>query len=148
MGTITFDDGTGSAVFSNGLTGVADGVATRFRGWTPFQTPIGPMETALGSGRSYRFTFRVDYGASFRIEEIEAGNVAEALRLMSWLMVGGVVSVATGDSASRVYTDCVIAPGTEPVLTLADPVELLYTMELSLINVDSPPAPMLCVYTS
>lgn len=145
-GTIEFTDGDGTALLSNGMTIVAGGVGARFRGWVPFTRPIGPMETALGTGRSYRFAFRTDYGASFAMDEIPNTSLDIALRLMAHLLNGGLCEVSTGDLATRVYPYCAIAPGTEPELVLQDPTTLHYSLSLSLINVDPTPGPMLCIY--
>lgn len=146
MATIEFTDSTGAALLTNGYFAEADGVATRFRGWRPFTRPIGPLETALGTGRSYRFVFRTDYGAAFAVAEIPNSSLDIALRLMAHLLNGGTIAVATEDIASRLYSTCGLAPGTEPALEGPDPVTLRYTLSLTVINLATPGAPMLCIY--
>lgn len=148
MGYIRFVDETGTVDFSNGLESVASGVGARFRGWTPFVRPVGPVETALGTGRPYQFVFRTDYGARFSIDEIPVTSLDDAVRLESWLIRGGSCIVFTSDSAGRTYNVCVLAPGTVPSISQQDPNELTYRFEVSLINVDDAPSAMLCEYSN
>lgn len=145
MARISFTDATGPATLENGLGAIAGGVAAQFRGWTPFQIPIGPHRTALGTGARYHFTFRTDYGARFRLEELPLLALPTALRLVAHLLAGGAVRLDTGDSQDRVYTSCGLAPDSEPALELADPTHRLYTLSLALINLASA-APLLCEY--
>jgi hypothetical protein len=146
MAAINFTDGEGAETLTNGYTAVGGGVGSRFRGWTPFIRPIGPRETSLGTGRTYQFEFRKDYGASFRLEEIPQSELGVAMRLVAWLLAGGEVEVVTGDVAARSYATCVCAPDAEPSLTMSNDRDIRYTLELTLINVATPPAAMLCEY--
>lgn len=143
MASITFNDGT-SSTLDNGLTSVGGAVGSRFNGWTPRTIPIGPTATALGTGARTQFIFRTDYGASFTMDEIPNTSLSVALRLQRHLLSGGVVTVTTGDSASRTYTNCVIAPDGDVTLVLSNPAELLYSMSFSVINLSG--AAMLCEY--
>jgi hypothetical protein len=145
MASITFNDGT-SATLDNGMTGVAGGVGSRFADWTPFQRPVGPAVTALGTGARYQFAFRTDYGASFTMNDIPNSSMSVMLRLQAHLLGGGTVSVATGDSASRTYATCCLAPDGAVDITLQDKVELRYSMSFALINIAASPGAMLCIY--
>lgn len=144
MASITFTDGIGTATLDNGLTGTASGVGSRFANWTPFQRPVGSQATALGTGRLFRFVFRTDYGASFSIRDIPNTTMATMLRLQAHLQAGGTVTVTTGDSASRTYTNCGLAPEGDVTISMTDPTALLYTMELAVINLGG--SQMLCEY--
>lgn len=146
MGRIRFTDSTGPATLDNGLATIAGGVAARFRGWTPFVVPIGPVRTALGTGARYQFAFRTDYGARFRLEEIPTTSLPAALRLQAHLLGGGTVAVETDDSEGRTYETCGLAPDTEPMLEFVDAVNQLYAFSVSLINLAASPEAMLCEY--
>lgn len=146
MGRVIFTDAIGSATLDNGLGVAGEGLAARFRGWTPFQRPIGPAKTALGTGARYQFAFRTDYGAAFSVAEIPETTVPVALRLMAHLLNGGTVRVETEDAQNRIYTSCGLAPDAEPTLELADPGHRLYRLALALINLGTA-APLLCEYT-
>jgi hypothetical protein len=145
MASITFNDGT-SATLDNGMTAIAGGVGSRFADWTPFQRPIGPAVTALGTGARYQFAFRTDYGASFTMNDIPNSSMSIMLRLEAHLLGGGTVSVATGDSASRTYATCCLAPDAGVDITLQDKAELRYSMSFTLINIAASPGAMLCIY--
>lgn len=144
MASITFTDGIGTATLDNGLTATAGGLGSRFANWTPFQRPVGSQATALGTGRLFRFVFRTDYGASFSIRDIPNTTMATMLRLQAHLQAGGTVTVTTGDSASRTYTNCSLAPEGDVTISMTDPTALLYTMELAVINLGG--SQMLCEY--
>lgn len=144
MASITFTDGIGTATLDNGLTGTASGVGSRFANWTPFQRPVGSQATALGTGRLFRFVFRTDYGASFSIRDIPNTTMATMLRLQAHLQAGGTVTVTTGDTASRTYTNCGLAPEGDVTISMTDQTALLYTMEMAVINLDG--SQMLCEY--
>ncbi|MCW5591063.1 MAG: hypothetical protein KIS74_03090 [Burkholderiales bacterium] len=144
---LTFTDQEGTATLTNGYGTAGGGAGARFRGWTPFIIPVGPVETSLGTGRRFQFAFRTDYGARFRLEEIPQSALPVALRLVAWLVSGGSVSVTTDDALGRVYAECVVAPDSEPSLNMSSESDLRYTLELALINVASPVTPMLCEYT-
>lgn len=146
MATISFTDGTGAVTLDNGTTNISSGVGSRFADWTPFQRPIGPAVTALGTGRRYQYAFRTDFGASFAMTDIPNTKMSDMLRCQAWLLSGGTVSVATGDTASRTYATCCLAPDGDVTIALQDKNVLLYSMTFALINVASPPAAMICEY--
>lgn len=145
MASIVFNDGV-STTLDNGTTGFQGGVGSRFTDWTPFQRPIGPAVTALGTGQRYQYAFRTDYGASFSMMDIPNTSMAVMLRLQSHLVGGGTCTVNTGDSASRSYTTCCLAPDGDVTITLQDKGLLLYSMSFVLINVAASPAAMICEY--
>lgn len=145
MARITFTDAIGRVDFTNGYDTFAQGVASRFGNWTPFQRPIGAAATSLGTGARSLFRFRTDYGASFEMTEIPALNLAAALRLQAHLLDGGTVQVVTDDALGRVYDTCCLAPDADVGLSLADRTDLVYTMTFTLVNLGG--TPMLCDYS-
>jgi hypothetical protein len=144
MASISFTDGTGAATLDNGLTGSAAGVGSRFASWVPFTRRIGERAVALGTGASYAFTFRIDYGATFEMRDIPNTNQATIMRLIRHLEGGGTITVTTGDTAARTYSNCSINPETGPSLAFQDATFLTYTLSLSVINLSG--ADMLCTY--
>lgn len=151
MASISFTDGTGAVTLDNGTTAIAtptgtNGPGSRFADWTPFQRPIGPAVTALGTGQRYQYAFRTDYGASFSMTDIPNTKMSDMLRCQAWLLAGNTVSVATGDSSGRTYATCCLAPDGDVGITLQDKNVLLYAMSFVLINVASPPVAMICEY--
>lgn len=144
MASITFTDGSGTATLDNGLTSSAAGVGSRFANWTPFTRRVGERATALATGASYSFTFRIDYGASFEMRDIPNTNQAVALRLIRHLQGGGTCTVTTGDTASRTYSQASLDPEGDVTLAFQDPQFLTYSMTFSLINLAG--ADMLCTY--
>lgn len=144
MASITFTDGTGTATLDNGLTATAAGVGSRFANWTPFTRRVGERAVSLGTGASYAFTFRIDYGATFEIRDIPNTNQTVALRLMRHLQGGGTCTVTTGDSASRTYSQSSLDPEGDVTLTFQDAQFLTYSMSFALINLAG--ADMLCTY--
>ncbi len=145
MASIVFNDGV-STTFDNGTTGISGGVGSRFADWTPFQRPIGPAVTALGTGQRYQYAFRTDYGASFNMMDIPNTSMAVMLRLQSHLVGGGTCTVNTGDSASRSYATCCLAPDGDVAIALQDKGLLLYSMSFAVINVAASPVSMICEY--
>lgn len=139
---IQFTDSIGSATLASSWPTPFD----RFRNWVPSSTPIGERAHSMADGRRYQFQFREDHGVRFEIAGIRNTDADIALRLMSHLIGGGLVTVNTGDASSRSYASCGIAPETEPELTLEDRQLLEYSFALSLINVATSPTPMLCEY--
>jgi hypothetical protein len=146
MASISFTDDVGSVTLDNGTTAVSDGLGSRFADWTPFQKPIGPATTALGTGMRYQFAFRTDYGASFTMNEIPNTKMDDMLRCQAWLLGGGTVEVDTEDSNNNVYDTCCLAPGGDVSIALQDKALLLYSMTFVLINVDASPSAMICEY--
>lgn len=145
MASITFTDAIGTAQVDNGLTAVATGVGSRFAAWTPFQKPIGPAVTSLGTGARYQFAFRTDYGASFEMRDIPVVLLPKVLRMAAHLEGGGTVRVDTGDAYGRVYASCCLASESEVSLAQANATDLTYTVSLRLLNLGA--TPMLCDYT-
>ena len=144
MASISFTDGTGAATLDNGTTAIAGGVGSRFASWTPFTRRIGERAVALGTGATYAFTFRIDYGASFSMRDIPASEQTIALRLIRHLLGGGTCTVTTGDTASRTYNNCSIDPEASPSLQFQDATFLSYSLDVSVINLSG--ADMLCTY--
>jgi hypothetical protein len=144
LASLTFTDLSGAATLDNGLTTIADGLASRFSNWVPFQRPIGPMGTSLGTGRGTRFIFRTDFGASFSIRELPNTAMPTMLRLQAHLLAGGLVTVTTGDATNRTYTDCCLAPDGDVTIEMQDTTLLTYTMNFTLLNLGG--AAMLCEY--
>lgn len=128
--------------FSNGRAAPLD----RFNAWTPRSTPIGPAETALGTGQRYVFPFRTDHTVSFEIRNIPNTLLWKALKLQDHLLSGGTVSVNTGDSLNSIYTTCCLAPDSNPVITLSDAQNLEYNFSVALLNVAGAPFRMQAVY--
>lgn len=148
MAYIEFNDG-GAGVpitLDNGLRTAGGGVASRFADWVPFQQPVGPAVTALGTGRRYQFRFRIDYGASFTMTEIPNTKMSDMLRCQSHLLGGGLVKVYTEDTAGRNYLECCLSPDGDVSISLQDKTLLLYSMTFTLINVASSPVAMICQY--
>lgn len=144
MASITFTDGTGTATLDNGLTSGGSAPGSRFASWVPFTRRVGERATALGTGASYSFTFRIDYGATFQMRDLPNTTQATAMRLIRHLQGGGTCTVTTGDAASRTYNNCGIDPEGQVSLEFQDAMFLTYTMSLALINLSS--ADMLCQY--
>jgi len=143
MASITFNDGT-SATLDNGTTGIAAGVGSRFANYVPFTRRVGDAAVALATGARSMFTFRVDYGASFEMRNVPVANLATALRLVRHLQGGGVCTVTTGDTSSRIYNNCGLDPEGTTEIAMQDAQNLLYTVRFSLINLSG--ADMLCTY--
>jgi len=145
MASITFTDDAGTATLDNGLTGSAGGVGSRFASWVPFTRRIGDRATALGTGITHAFTFRIDYGAGFEMRDLPNTTQSVAMRLVRHVTGGGGCVVTTGDLAARTYANCGIDPeGAAPALAFQDAAFLTYSLSLSLINLSS--ADMLCLY--
>lgn len=138
--SLTFTDGTGAATLNNSKAVPAD----RFTNWTPMAAAVKADSTSLATGQPFPFVFRTDYSASFALAAIPNTSQATALRLIAWLEQGGVVSVNTGDSATRVYASCYLAPGSRATLSLSNPRNLEYTLSLTLLNTAG--AAMICTY--
>jgi hypothetical protein len=66
------------------------------------------------------------------------------MRLIRHLLGGGVVTVTTGDTSSRTYTNCGIDPEATPALAFQDAQFLTYSLDLSVLNLSG--ADMLCTY--
>jgi hypothetical protein len=145
LANLTFTDAIGTVTFDNGLAESAGGVGSRFSAWVPFQRPIGPATTSLGTGARYQFVFRTDYGASFEIRDVPVTLLPRAIRLQAHLESGGTVRVDTNDAYGRIYGTCCLAPGATVEMQQANATDLTYSLSLALINLDA--APMLCDYS-
>lgn len=144
MASVSFNDGS-AATLTNGMTGIGAGVGSRFASWVPFTKKVGESATVLATGARAMFVFRTDYGATFELRDIPNTSLDVVLRLIRHLQNGGTCTVTTGDTASRVYATCGLAPDTDPALAFADPNLLTYSLSLSLINLGAA-SDMLCVY--
>ena len=117
-----------------------------FAGWTPFARSVGPRAHALGTGIPHKYEFRTDYGARFRLEHILPTSHGLVLRLIEHLENGGVVTVNTGDAASRSYAECYLAEGYDlrGVFEMTNRRAFEFTLSLELINAGG--EFMLCLY--
>lgn len=147
MGLITFTDATGAAQLDNGMTAIAGGVGSRFVSWVSETLPVGPIKTALGTGLPYRFQFRVDYVASFEMQDIPNANVAILDRLIAWLLSGGVIQIATGDAAARTY-NAYLAEGAVPKKAQFNKQDQTWALSLRVVNDPAAAVPMTCIYSS
>lgn len=143
---VSFTDSTGAAQLDNGTTGIAGGAGSRFAGWTSSQRPVGPSRNALGTGALYNFSFRTDYRAKFVVHDIPNSYTTIIDRLIGWLLAGGTVAVYTGDTAAHSYTNCCLAPGSEPTKELVSAQDIYWNVTLELLNLSG--APMTCLYSS
>jgi hypothetical protein len=144
MASISFTDAIGAAVLSNGLPAPAD----RFAEWLPLYERVGPQRVAGGTGDSYHFPLRHDYGARFVLPQVPAASLDVAVRLKAYLesVDAARISVATGDSSNRTYATCTLWPGSTVELVLVDPAEQRYDVRLSVLDRQTTPGPMRCVY--
>jgi hypothetical protein len=138
--SLVFTDGSGTVTLTNDKPVPGD----RLAAWTPLVKTIGPAggnPVALGSGITYGWEHRVDYGVRFTLEHIPQARLRQVQRLILWLMRGelgtggmyGVVTVNTGDEAGSSY-QCRIWPGSEPTLEQEDRATIEYRLTLELLN--------------
>lgn len=132
--SIVFDDGTGATTLTS--------VTPRFQNWMPDTAPIGPQETALGTGVQYQWVYRTDFAATFEMPYIPASSLPDLQRLKVWLLSGGTITVNTADVSANSYTVS-MKPGTPPSWKL-DQKLLEYTLSIAVINVTA--APLTCQY--
>ncbi len=137
---ISFDDGDGTVTLTNGFPVPGD----RFQGWVSAPRPIGPMHYALGTQIPYKYVHARSYVAKFELRGIPSSREDDCLRLMDWLLTGGIVTIITGDSNNAEY-DCYMAEGGEPTLSAPDPKDLRRTLSLTLVNSEA--TRMTCIYT-
>lgn len=142
MGSIAWTDSEGAAVLSNDVPSVGG----RFKAWTSRRRPVGPRETALGTGRLFRFAFRYERIASFTLDEIPTASQALMDRLIEWLEDGGTVQINTGDNASRVYTAVGLAEGTDIDKQQQSGADLTYRLSLTVVNLANDDD-LICDYT-
>jgi hypothetical protein len=138
--SITWTDGSGAASLTNGKPVPAD----RFTNWTPGQAAVKADVESLATGQPYPWVFRTDSLVTFSLDKIPNTSQATVLRLIRWLESGGVVTVNTGDLASRTYANCYLPKGARPSYTMTDRQFLEYTLTLTLVNVAA--ADMLAIY--
>jgi len=138
---IDFTDATGAATLECKWP-VAS--ARRLQNWQPYRRPVGEHDHELGTGRRHIWPHRTDKIASFEIAGIPNTDVDIAQRLIDHLLNGGTCALDTGDG-THTYSECGLAPNTEPELTLEDRTALEYRFRVTLINLGSS-ASMLCEY--
>lgn len=132
--SIVFNDGSGATTIT--------AVAPRFQSWVPDTAPVGPNETALGTGALFQWVYRSDYSASFELPYIPAASLPDLQRLKVWLLSGGAITVNTADLSANSYTVS-LKPGTTPSWKL-DRKLLEYTLSVAVINTVA--APLTCRY--
>lgn len=135
--SIAWTDAIGSATLTNTRPTPAD----RFAAWKHWQAPIGPVEVAAGTGRSFHWSFREEHLASFELRHIPMASLALLERLRYHLETGGEITITAGDPGAHIFV-CVIAPGTKVDYDQADPQLLLYTLQLTVKNTAA--LPLLC----
>lgn len=153
MAYIEFTDAAGVAGVYNGKPAPAD----RFANWTPLVIPRGDASHRASDGLRAMLKLRTDVGASFEIRGIRsrltdasdragAGKdlLAQANRLVAWLLEGGVCEVHCEDTTGAVYPFCSLWPGSTPELTMTDPELLEYTLVLQVLNLGG--SQMICRY--
>lgn len=128
--SIAWTDGVGATTLTNGKPVPAD----RFSNWTPASPTVKAEADSLATGQPFPFVFLQMYTVSFSLDKIPQTSQAGAMRLIRWLEAGGVVTVNTGDAATRSYASCYLLKGTHPTFTLSNPRNLEYTLSLTLIN--------------
>lgn len=139
--SIDWTDETGAASLTNGKSRPGD----RFSNWNPRSVPFGVSVNTL-AGDLIVFEDREDHSASFEIPGIPYASLDLMLRLQNHLEGGGTVQVTTGDSASRVYPTCSLAPGADVSIDLTDKVTVEYTVAFNLLNVAGSRVQMLAIY--
>lgn len=138
--SLAWTDGGGATSLTNGKPVPAD----RFTNWTPQSFSVKAEAESLATGQPFPFVFRTDFGSTFSLDKIPNTSQAAVLRLQRWLDGGGVVTVNTGDVASRSYATCYQPKGARSSFTLTNAKTLEYTLSLTLINAAA--ADMLCIY--
>jgi len=132
--SIVFNDGSGATTIT--------AVAPRFQNWIPDSAPVGPNETALGTGQLFQWVYRTDYSAAFEMPYIPAARLPDLQRLKLWLLSGGTITVNTADLSANSYTVS-LKPGTVPSWKL-DQKLLEYTLSIAVLNQAA--APLICIY--
>ena len=132
--SIVFDDGSGATTITS--------LVPRFQNWIPDTTPIGPNETALGTGQTFQWAYRTDYSATFDMGVIPPASLPDLQRLKVWLLTGGTITINTADLSAHSYT-VTLKPGSIPSWKL-DQKLLEYTLSLGVLN--SAAAPLTCQY--
>ncbi|MDH5316220.1 MAG: hypothetical protein OEW44_07045 [Gemmatimonadota bacterium] len=138
--SIAWTDESGSVTLTNGKPVPGD----RLAGWLPMARTIGPEggnPVALGSGITYGWEHRVDFGVKFSLEYIPQTSLRDVQRLILWLLRGetssnggeGVVTLNTGDQVGNSY-NCRIWPGSTPELEQMDRNQIEYRLTLELLN--------------
>jgi len=141
--SIAFTDGTGTVTLDNGMPAPGD----RFRGWQNLADAPNDgsnvTRVALGTGATYQWNFRQDYGAKFTLAYIPNSKQDDLDRFRRWAYSGGSFTVDTGDSSGRSYT-CTLWPGSTVDLSPPDAKDLRLTLTVSVRNTVG--AVMVCTY--
>lgn len=141
MASITFDDGSGNQTISSAWPAPAN----RFGNWIPKPLTIGERATAVGDGRRYQWSHRIDYGASFELPGIARSSEAVLQLFKLHADAGGIFTVTTADTESNVYSECAMAPGALVEFVL-DRRTLEFTLVLDVINVAAAPEALRVLY--
>lgn len=128
--TITWTDGDGTAVLSNGKPEPGD----RFGLWKPDAEPIGPYSIRLGTGQLDRFKFRRDNRVSFELAAIPSDQLPLLRRLRFHLMSGGTVQLDGDRELIEDFAIASLAPDTTPEYEMSDRQTLEYTFTATLIS--------------
>ena len=142
MAAINWTDTFGNAELRNIAAAPGDG----FLGWKPLTPGKGARvtATALGTGITFGWNHRRNFGASFTLAHIAYANQDLVARLKDHLEGGGLISVNTGDSNSAVY-QCYIWPESEVQITGPDKTDRQFSISLAVINLTADEI-MTCVY--
>jgi len=142
--SIVWTDEFGSVELTNGMPAPGD----RFSGWKPLVPDKGTgarvVATALGTGITYAWNHRRNFGASFTLGYIPNTDQDVCARLKDHLEGGGSIVLHTGDAEGNTY-DCHIWPGTEVSIGGPDKQDKRYTVTLSVLN-DTASEIMVCRY--
>jgi hypothetical protein len=102
-----------------------------FGNWTPDTDDVGESAVPVANSQTYFFAYRKDDLVSFAIAQIANSEVSLALRLKSWLVRGGTITIHANDSEGHTYT-ALVAPGTIPTFVMSDTTELEYTLSMAI----------------
>lgn len=129
MAAVVWTDSIGAATLEPNTNAI--GAVSRFNGWNAVPHFEGTDEVRLSDGSPMIDEYRTEYRISFVVPRIAPDKHALAQRLVLHLRRGGTATVNTTDLANRSYT-CTRHKGGEAVLDGPDPVELWYSLALSL----------------
>lgn len=144
MAWIEFNDGVNGQILSF-LTS-AGPVATRFSGWTPFTVDVGDRAAQMSTGRiTAAFIYHTQYGVTFEHRNLSVNGpsavntVAVAQRFIRWASNGGLFLVYPEDDVGSDTAGRNSFAPTPPILTLADPRQMLYTLQVTAVSVSATP---------
>lgn len=120
--TISFTDGTGAATLTH--------LTPRWGAWRPDIDSVADRHVAVGTGITYAWEMRVDDTVDFEVRDLQADDLAVALRLKRHLVNGGTAVVATGDLDANSYT-IRLRPGTVPELRGPDPDTMYFVLAVA-----------------